>query len=317
MSECPVCKISPIVISKQPSTDELLVDCTNCGKFILTRLARVKHENRLNDDVVARAVLSHQIRRMQGHSNVPLLCTKDVESYLNDFKLPSPATQAENLILWLGDNSVIPEQTFKLLDSTHRAIAGAASESGFAIIANHLAATAMVDLIKVAGFPNLCRLSFSGWEKYEELRKGRVESRNAFMAMKFGDPELTRVFTQYFVPAVAQAGFELSTVSDNKKAGLIDDKLRVDILTSQFLIADLTHGNQGAYWEAGYAEGLGKPVIYTCRKDIFENEKLKPHFDTNHHLTIMWDPDDITSACEELKATIRATLPNLSKLSDD
>ena len=36
-----------------------------------------------------------------------------------------------------------------------------------------------------------------------------------------------------------------------------------------FLWPIFTHGDPGAYWEAGFAEGLGKPVIYTCEKDDF------------------------------------------------
>jgi len=35
--------------------------------------------------------------------------------------------------------------------------------------------------------------------------------------------------------------------------------------------------NPGAYWEAGYAEGLGKPVIYTCEEAKFVEAS---HFDT-------------------------------------
>ena len=65
----------------------------------------------------------------------------------------------------------------------------------------------------------------------------------------------------------------------------------MEIRTSRFLIADLTHENPGAYWEAGYAEGLGKPVIYTCEKKKFENQ-VKTHFDTNHHLTLQWDSNE-------------------------
>jgi nucleoside 2-deoxyribosyltransferase len=61
-----------------------------------------------------------------------------------------------------------------------------------------------------------------------------------------------------------------------------------EIRMCRFLIADLTCGNQGAYWEAGYAEGLGKPVIYTCNKSYFDKEGT--HFDTNHHQTVLWDP---------------------------
>jgi len=113
---------------------------------------------------------------------------------------------------------------------------------------------------------------------------------------------------------LGQAGFELVKLDDNPKAGLIDDRLRVEIQSSDFIIADLTHDNHGAYWEAGYAEGMGKPVIYTCEKQKFET--VKTHFDTNHHLTIVWDQNSPEEAGEALKATIRATLPQLAKLED-
>jgi len=86
---------------------------------------------------------------------------------------------------------------------------------------------------------------------------------------------------------------------------------------SRFLLADLTHGNQGAYWEAGFAEGLGKPVIYTCEKTVFENKEHGPHFDTNHHLTVLWSEDRRHQAAIDLKATIRATLPGDAKMTDD
>ena len=110
------------------------------------------------------------------------------------------------------------------------------------------------------------------------------------------------------------AGFELFKSDDELRAGLIDDQLRVQIQSSDFLIADLTHDNPGAYWEAGYAEGLGKPVIYTCEQEKFKSHPS--HFDTNHHLTVLWDKNEPERAGNLLKATIRATLPLLAKLED-
>jgi hypothetical protein len=41
------------------------------------------------------------------------------------------------------------------------------------------------------------------------------------------------------------------------------------------------------------------------------------HFDTNHHLIVPWNPDDLSKAATKLKATIRATLPAEAKLTDD
>ena len=91
-------------------------------------------------------------------------------------------------------------------------------------------------------------LEMPGWERYEALKKARIESRNAFMAMKFGDSELDEMVDKCFRRAVRRTGFELR---------------RAAVLSARFVISDLTHGSYGAYWEAGFGEGRGIPVIYT------------------------------------------------------
>lgn len=153
-----------------------------------------------------------------------------------------------------------------------------------------------------------------GWVRYDALKKTSIESRTAFMAMKFGNAMLEKVVSECFRPAVARAGFELRILTDEQPAGLIDDQLRAAILSARFLIADLTHGSHGAYWEAGFAEGLGLPVIYTC--EATEWNESKTHFDTNHLKTIVWDISDLERAEKELTATIRATLRREAKQTD-
>ena len=134
------------------------------------------------------------------------------------------------------------------------------------------------------------------------------------MAMKFGDADLDELLGSFLKPAAKRAGFDLFKLDDRPKAGLIDDRMRVEIRASDFVVADLTHDNLGAYWEAGFAEGLGKPVIYTCERSKFE--ATRTHFDTNHHLTIVWNLSDPEQAGRQLTETIRATLPHLAKLID-
>jgi hypothetical protein len=111
------------------------------------------------------------------------------------------------------------------------------------------------------------KLTIKGWAKYEELKNRDIDSRIAFMALKFGDASLNRAVDECFRPAVDRTGFRLRLLTDDQGAGLIDDQLRAAILGARFIIADLSHGNQGAYWEAGFGEGLGLPVIYTCEKE--------------------------------------------------
>jgi nucleoside 2-deoxyribosyltransferase len=66
----------------------------------------------------------------------------------------------------------------------------------------------------------------------------------------------------------------------------------------------------GAYWEAGLAEGLGKPVIYICRDGI------ETHFDTDHRQTVRWDLTRLGETAARLKAVIRNTLLGDAKQDD-
>jgi nucleoside 2-deoxyribosyltransferase len=95
-------------------------------------------------------------------------------------------------------------------------------------------------------------------------------------------------------------------IRDTAKAGIIDNLLRAQIRDSAFVLVDLTHDNSGAYWEAGYAEGLGKPVLYLCEKNKFAEKQT--HFDTNHCTTVIWDVENPSRFSEELVATIRRSL---------
>ena len=58
------------------------------------------------------------------------------------------------------------------------------------------------------------------------------------------------------------ASYKLRRLDDGQLAGFVDDQLRVMIRTARLLVCDFTNVNAGTYWEAGIAEGSGKPVIY-------------------------------------------------------
>jgi hypothetical protein len=159
------------------------------------------------------------------------------------------------------------------------------------------------------------RLTFPGWQRYEELKTQTTTSRSAFIAMSFRNPDVGRAYADCFQPAVKATGFELRTVNDPSQAGLIDLRIEVGIRNAKFVIADLTDGNNGAYWEAGFAHGLGKEVFYTCEKSRFTPEHV--HFDAIHRHAVLWEIADLARAQRDLSTVIRATLPKDAKLDDD
>jgi len=320
LQNCPVCA-APLRQPGEslPDTGGHAYDCPRCGQFGLEDAVR----NALRADDLSerqRASLSHVIRLAQSPDARPLVTASLFRQNLKLMLLPTPLEQADNLLRFLAEAQPVPGEPIAINVVEHRAIAGSVTDGGFIFVVRWMQQDGLIEATLqsyyVEGIGHLINgeaivvLTFRGWERCENLRRGGGTGHTAFIAMKFGCDELTRIVDEHFRPAVKETGFTLRRLDDVPKAGLIDDRLRVEIKAARFLLADLTHGNPGAYWEAGYAEGLGKPVIYTCRQSVFDDPGLRPHFDTNHHLTISWDPERPEEAAEMLKATIRATLPD-------
>lgn len=78
----------------------------------------------------------------------------------------------------------------------------------------------------------------------------------------------------------------------------------LQIRRSKFLVADFTVQRGGVYFEAGFAYGLGIPVIWSCKK----TDLVNLHFDIRQYNFIDWKtPEEL---CERLCTRILATIPN-------
>jgi hypothetical protein len=246
-----------------------------------------------------------------------------MESFWIEDALPSASRQADDLILWIGENQVAPETPQRAPLHFLGAWIGASlanpknPTAGIRWLIKYLEDEKLLGAGPESGAADamLLQLTMSGWHRYAELKERRIETRTAFMAMQFGDDELNSVVDHCFKKAVARTGFELRLLTDGQGAGSIDNQIRARLLSARFVIADLSHGNPGAYWESGFAEGLDRPVIYTCNKVVWEDKKT--HFDTNHMLHVLWEADNLQKTENELVATIRATLRAEAIQADD
>jgi hypothetical protein len=289
---------------------------------MLSRAAQDDLSQHLNREF-KRSLMSHTLRKMQESGDVQgwIIGSEDLSSLCEGRRLPTPKQQADAFIRWIGDNQ---QNQFLPASSTITALAALIglpipiTENGDAT-----SLTWLTDEMKHFAFYNShittrgqvrLQLTTKGWDEYEKLKRINSESRTAFIAMKFGDELLDRVVQTCFKPAVTLAGFELRKLTDEQPAGLIDDQIRAALISARFVIADLTRGSHGAYWEAGFAEGLGLPVIYTCEKMVWQEKQT--HFDTNHLMTIVWEESALPTAGNLLVATIRATLRGDAKQAD-
>jgi hypothetical protein len=319
MANCPVCA-TPNATHLEPTPNVHRVDCPACGKFITNDETLDLISARITKSPYVRSMLMHSIRRMQNSKELPFIDAPLVRQVMSS--LPSSLReQTDRLVILLGDELRLadPSDFTKITPWDFAALLariGVYNEPTFWLIVSRLGAQHLLDFRRET---YEFRFSLELWDRYEMLRKSEPETRLAFMAMAFNETDVEEMYTQYFKPAVAATGFDLRTLAEGQRAGVIDDQLRVEIRRSRFLVSDLSHSNQGAYWEAGFAEGIGKPVIYTCETTVFnhKDKTRRPHFDTNHCLTVVWDKSRPQEAVDKLKATIRATIPGEAKMGDD
>ena len=111
---------------------------------------------------------------------------------------------------------------------------------------------------------------------------------------------MDEVYENGIQPAIEATGFSAKVINRDPTVEKIDDAIIAEIRRSKFIVADFTHGDDGArggvYFEAGFAMGLGIPVIFTCRGDMI----TKVHFDTRQYNHIVWnDLDELRRRSEE------------------
>jgi len=325
-TKCPICDLESCQKDERPGgKDGSNYDCMNCGKFFLSRTAE---ECISGKDDIQKAILSHAIWNMQKNVKPRDIDIDKIKNILENKKLPNPAEQANKAILWLGEQSTNPAEYQSIKFFHFAAKIGAIpniNSVGYVfitlldekIIEKRFNAPELKkyinDNLNNHNASQKFRLTFKGWEKFEELGRGISDSKKVFMAMPYDNISVSKAYDEFKI-AAEQAGFNLYKLSDDPKAGLIDNWLRVEIRLARFLVADLTNNNNGAYWEAGFADGLGKTVIYTCEKKFFDEKHT--HFDTNHFLTIRWEEDKLGKAAKELKDVIRNTFPSDAKMED-
>ncbi len=138
-----------------------------------------------------------------------------------------------------------------------------------------------------------CTVTVDGFRRLaDELENSYIESPRAFVAMWF-DSTMDNA-RECVKSAVELAGFTPILIDEKEHINRIDDEIISEIKRCRFLIADFTHGSDGVrggvYYEAGFAHGLGIPVIFTCRRD----EVSKLHFDTRQYNHLFWEnPEEL------------------------
>ena len=270
-------------------------------------------------NAVQRASLACRIRRNSNEQVLPITLAL-LEHVRSENTTYNPFATVNDIIRYIGDeisSNGVPvkglsgEEVQQIICSpsieiVKQMMGELAADDGFISFVD-------VSSIGSPGYRNV-NLTLRGWERYSLERRGQLHGNFGFIAMKFFDnPDddglgLPKFVEQIVKPVAKEAtGYDLYDIRHFQQSGVIDNYLRATIRDAAFVVCDLTHDNHGAYWEAGYADALDKPVIYICEKTKFATEQS--HFDTNHCTTIVWQKDsDHSQFRQNFVATLRRSL---------
>jgi hypothetical protein len=305
--KCTVCD-SPANILRTSFRVGEVVNCSRCGDFELSHVVA--------DDVglpftepKKRTLASYSIRKMQRQGAPRPQLSREFFGTLGALHLPSPTDMMDNLLLWLAeqaDDRPGRELQISYGDEKLLGTVGGVEFTDLQWTTAFLKSQGFLVGEVAATSASRIRLTPQGWGRIDELQRAHISSRYAFFARQFKNEDLDTLFEVCLRQAVLETGYELPTVT--QKAGHIDAIIEDEIRRCRFLIADLSDDNAGAYWEAGFAEGLGKDVIYICRAKNRKGEPAKTHFDTDHRQTVRWDLKAPDAFVNRIKAVIRNTL---------
>ena len=286
------------------------------GEYIVSQ--EVIEDDEIKDEIKIK--LARWIYEQNQLGEVPLI-TSDTGKAMEGRRNLTVAQRADELFILIG------KEHPKLGESIRWFVAGgisasfltkvlAATESNLLGDNDHITKSPEIEYL----FDYLCkdgRLEERNRDRYlitpygYAYLEGQVtaNTKQAFVAMWFSD-DVKEVYEKGIEPAIRDAGYEPLIINRKETNNKIDDEIIAEIRKSKFVVADFTSGRVGdtliarggVYYEAGFAQGLGLPVIWTCRDDCIGHI----HFDTRQYNHIVWKtPKDLH---QQLLRRIQATI---------
>lgn len=274
-------------------------DCPRCGRVEISGTAEAVYLN--NPKYENEKHILSGITRYRTENNLkPIVILSDSYDYLKDeYYIPRNVSQKLNLLLrYLSKKSDYAGHKIEINYGLDYPITFSKSVNEFNFILEQIKDKKLIIQNPDASF---C-LTVEGWNRIEELNTKIIDKKQGFIAMWF-DESLIEVYANGFRKAIKDCEYEPMRIDIKEHNNKIDDEIIAEIRNSKLLIADFTGQRGGVYFEAGFAQGLGIPVIWTCNKEDVSNL----HFDTRQYNHITWSnsEDLYTQLVNRIKATIK------------
>ena len=315
-NKCPICD-GIAQLNEKSGYEGYDITCFVCGKYSVTK---EDFEDNILQKYPARYILSGISRNRAVKSRPIQFSEEKIESIVLSTKVPKTVLdKIEHILLYINENTTFGGQEIILhLNQDYpigfcknpeelNFLLNQLAEMGYIVTRNVTTVVRPDGLVKyerttLQTYQNGCQLTFNGFKRIEELTATRPKGDQCFIAMSFAD-ELNEVYDNGIYKAVNEANYKVFRVDKEQHNEKIDDKIISEIRRSSLMVADVTMHRQGVYFEAGFAMGLGIPVIWTCHTSDIK----QAHFDTRQYNHIVWEkPEDLA---EQLLNRINALYP--------
>jgi len=285
-----------------PGKDEFRIECRTCGVYFTDNQTDDVFQNSRSEE--ERAMISAFVRELFEYKAEPprlhdLDDKEEIGKIIERVKMKTIYEKLNKLILYAEKKSNYFGENIndRLNSDTDYPVAYSKNIQEFENILNQAKES---ELLYSGSRENLT-LTWEGWKNADEIKKLGPLSNRCYIAMSF-DPSLIEIYDNGIEPAIREAGYEPIRLDKEEHNEKICDLIIAKIRSSKFLVADVTLQRQNVYYEAGFAQGLYKDVIWLCREDDMDNV----HFDTRQYNHIIWQgAEDLKkNLFSRIKATI-------------
>ena len=286
------------------------------GSYTIEPDAAARVESELGDDARAR-LTSYLVQSRQFGRDVPHIGQSAVETAQHTPRQSAHDRAMSLLAYFAGQTSSIGEAV--RIDLTGGpALAWSESLGGDEVkfLARYLKDHNLIHDMPMTQSSHDIRVLVDGYSHLEEFRRAD-RPLQAFVAMWF-DESMEHVYDEAIRPVIEDAGFKALRIDRKHLVGKVDDEIIREIRRSRFMVADFTHGKDGhrgsVYYEAGFARGIGLPMISTCHAA----KARKLAFDTRQYPHILWrDTSTLrTQLANRIGASIGEGSTNLEVVTD-
>ena len=179
---------------------------------------------------------------------------------------------------------------------------------------NKKSGAVITDFIK--GRRNQYRRFAAKAESLLSTKKPKVFVITPIQGEKHGDQEQQRIFKEYeqrfeaMEQVLAKSGAVAIRIDKEHALEDLVGRIKREIRNAQFVVADLTDERPSCYFEAGFAEALGKKVVYVASKQSVAKPGAKTaiHFDIHMNMNYFTNHEELkeklSSAIEKNRSSL-------------